>query len=175
MSYYDDYPYYAYMPAMAPYMMQQQPGMPSPDPFSYPQNLPAALQLIQGALEGETEDRMFYGYLINAAPTQEEKEIITGIRNDEIKHFGLFRQLYFELTGRTPPPPQETAFTPPPTYCAGLKKALLGEQGAVQKYRRILFALQNRRQINVLTEIITDEIRHGILYNYLYSKNECNA
>ncbi|HCL01056.1 MAG TPA: rubrerythrin, partial [Lachnoclostridium phytofermentans] len=41
-------------------------------------------------------------------------------------------------------------------------------------YRQILFAMQDRIHINMLTEIITDEIRHGILYTYLYSKNNCN-
>jgi hypothetical protein len=43
----------------------------------------------------------------------------------------------------------------------------------VRKYRRILYALQDRVQINILAGIFTDEIRHGSLYNYLYSKNGC--
>jgi hypothetical protein len=45
----------------------------------------------------------------------------------------------------------------------------------VRKYRRILYALQDRVHINILTGIITDEIRHGILYSYLYSKNGCRV
>jgi hypothetical protein len=43
----------------------------------------------------------------------------------------------------------------------------------VEKYRKILFVLTDRNQINKMVEIITDELRHGILYNYLYSKNKC--
>ena len=35
--------------------------------------------------------------------------------------------------------------------------------------------MQDRRHINMLTEIITDEIRHANLYNLLYSKNGCYA
>jgi len=61
------------------------------------------------------------------------------------------------------------------SYCDGVQRALKGEQNAVRKYRRILYALQDRVQINILTGIITDEIRHGILYNYLYSKNSCRV
>ncbi|MDP4092343.1 MAG: ferritin-like domain-containing protein [Bacillota bacterium] len=143
--------------------------------YVYPQNLPTALQLIQDAVEGETEDRLFYSYLINTAPTEEEKRIITGIRDDEIKHFSLFRQIYFELTGQVLAPPANASFQQPATYCDGLKRALLGEQNAVGKYRKILFAMQDRRIINIMVEIITDEIRHGSLYNYLYSKNGCNV
>ena len=156
-----------------PYMMPQDQYMMPVDPYAYPQNLPMALQLIREAVSGEAEDRMFYEYLISAAPTQEDKDIITGIRNDEMKHFGLFRQIYFELTGQTIPPPQQGEFTKPASYCQGLKRAILGELSAVERYRRILFALQDRRHINMLTEIITDELRHGSLYNLLYSKNKC--
>jgi rubrerythrin len=73
------------------------------------------------------------------------------------------------------PPPQNVTFEKPASYCEGVKRALKGEQNAVRKYRRILYALQDRVQINILTGIITDEIRHGILYSYLYSKNGCRV
>ncbi len=134
-----------------------------------------ALKLIEEAVAGENEDRLFYQYLINSAPTEEEKEIIRGIRENEITHFGLFRQIYSQLTGKMLPVPPEVFVKEPASYCEGLKKALTGEQNAVQKYRKILFAMQDRVHINMLTEIITDEIRHGILYNYLYSKNSCKV
>lgn len=143
--------------------------------FTYPQNLPGALELLEGALAGETEDRMFYSWLMEQAPTQEARQIIAGIRDDEIGHFALFRQVYTELTGRTPPQVSGETFRPPESYCQGLGRALLGEQNAVTKYRKILFALQSRVHINILTQIITDELRHGILYNYLYAKNGCGG
>lgn len=145
------------------------------DPYTYPQNVLGAIKTIQDAVVGETEDRLFYQYLIENAPSEEDKEIIKGIRDDEINHFNLFRQVHFQLTGQTLPPPQNVTFEKPASYCDGIKKAVRGEQNAVKKYRGILFALQNRVQINILTGIITDEIRHGILYNYLYSKNGCRT
>lgn len=162
------------MPAMPPCMMRGQ-NMPIQDIYTYPSNLPGALQLITEAVKGEMEDRLFYEYLIGTAPKEEDKNIIRGIRDNEISHFGLFRQIYFELTGQMLPPPEKALFSQPETYCHGIKGALMGEQNAVVKYRKILFAMQNRRHINMLTEIITDEIRHGILYNYLYSKNSCKT
>ena len=190
-------PSYGSIPYMPPCMRQNQYMMPQTAPetmmpvqyqmpnnpqnmagleeYTYPQNVPGALKLIQDAVAGETEDRMFYQYLIENAPSEEDKEIITGIRDDEIRHFSLFRQVYYQLTGQMLPPPQDVTFEIPASYCEGVKRALRGEQNAVRKYRRILYALQDRVQINILTGIITDEIRHGILYNYLYSKNGCRT
>lgn len=167
------------MPAMMPNKSKDMSGDPDPMPdlgiYTYPGNVPGALALLQSSLAGESEDRMFYRYLIENAPTQEDKEIITGIRDDEIGHFGLVRHVYHQLTGQAPPPPQNVTFKKPASYCEGLMTAIRGEQNAVIRYRQILFALQDRTQINILTAIMTDEIRHGILYNYLYSKNGCRA
>lgn len=152
--------------------------MPDPVPlekYIYPMNLPQALKLISDAVTGETEDRQFYGYLLSVAPSAEDKNIISGIRDDEIGHFHLFRRIYFDLTGQTLPQPGNVTFEQPASYCAGIARAIKGEQGAVIRYRQILFAMQNRIHINMLTEIITDEIRHGILYNYIYSRNGCKV
>jgi rubrerythrin len=145
------------------------------DIFTYPQNLDGALELIQEALAGETEDGIFYAWLIDQAPTEDDKQIISGIRENEIGHYALFRQIYRDLTGVMAPAVEGEPFMEPESYCDGLSKALLGEQNAVQKYRKILYAMQSRLHINMITEIITDEIRHGILYNYLYSKNGCGS
>ncbi|MHB8064171.1 MAG: ferritin family protein [Ruminiclostridium sp.] len=135
--------------------------------------LSEALQLIKQAVEGETEDRLFYNYLIKNAASESDREIIGGIRDDEINHAKLFRQLYYEHTGKTIPPDVNVSFEPPKSYCEGLKRALIGETNAVKKYRRILFAMNNRRHINMLTEIITDELRHGILYAFVIHSNDC--
>jgi rubrerythrin len=173
-TYYDPYPYGPYsrqgfMPVMAAAPMQTE------NIFEYPQNLQGALMLIQQAVAGENEDRLFYSWLIDHAPSYEDKQIIAGIRDNEISHFGYFRQIYSEITGEMPPQIQGEAFTVPGSYCEGLGRALMGEQNAVQKYRKILYAMQTRVHINMLTEIITDELRHGLLYSYLYAKNACGG
>lgn len=159
--------------------MQYQPYQQNPvdlgmfNDYYYPQNFPQALQLISDATAGETEDRMFYQFLINTAKSAEDKDIIKGIQDNEIKHFTLFRQIYTDLTGQMLPPPGNVTFEQPASYCAGIKKAIQGELNAVVRYRKILFAMQNRAHINMLTEIITDELRHASLYNYIYSRNGC--
>jgi rubrerythrin len=154
-------------------MMSQADMMAMGKQYNYPQNLPDALELIKQAVEGETEDRLFYEYLINNAPNEETKTVIRGIRDNEINHNKMFRQIYKQLTGQTIAPNPNVTFEQPKTFCEGLRKAITGEQNAVIKYRKILFAMQDRVLINMLTEIITDEIRHGILYNMLLTSNDC--
>ena len=157
-------------PNMNPNMMN--PDMTDMNNQSNPQ-LAQALELIKQAVEGETEDRLFYDYLIKNASSESDREIIGGIRDNEINHAKMFRQLYFELTGKTIPPNVDVNFIPPKNYCDGLKRALIGETNAVIKYRKILFAMKDRRHINMLTEIITDELRHASLYNFLIHSNDC--
>jgi rubrerythrin len=150
-------------------------AVPPEDLFSYPENFQNALTHILDATGGETADRQFYTWLIGHAPSNEDQQIITGIRDDEIGHYGLFRRLYTQLTGQNAPPVPEEAFTPPSSYCEGLARALMGEQNAVRKYRQILYAMQTRVHFNTMTQIITDELRHGLLYSYLYARNGCRG
>ncbi len=161
---------YAY-PYMA--MAARRTDMVPNDPYDPRSALPEALKLIEQAVLGESEDRAFYDFLISEAPDIEDRKVIAGIRDNEINHFDMFRKIYNELTGKTLPPPALSEFNKPASYCAGLRTALMGEQNAVTKYRKILFAMMKRRHINMLTEIITDELRHLGLYNYLYAKNKC--
>ncbi|MBS5957926.1 MAG: ferritin-like domain-containing protein [Clostridiales bacterium] len=143
------------------------------DIYNYPENLANAMELMKQALNGEVEDQMFYMWLISNAKTEEERQIIGSIRDDEVGHFELFRQIYYDLTGMDLRQESEETFIPPESYCDGIARALLGEQNAVRNYRKILYAMQSRIHINMLIDIITDEIRHGILYNYLFSRNGC--
>lgn len=187
MEYSNLYPPYPYrqMPVQPVHMPAEMPTQMNPAGvsqnnastalFMYPQNLPNALSKIEKAVGGEAEDTQFYEWLLQQAPSSEDQQIISGIRENEMQHNRWFRQLYTELTGRGVPSMPAETFVQPSSYCEGLKKALLGEQHAVQNYRQILYALQNRVQINMLTEIITDELRHAVLYNYLYAKNACKA
>lgn len=153
-------------------------GMPSPpvvreDPYNARTNLEAALIAIRQAAEDEAEHRAFYDYLSGVAPSQEDRDIIAGIKNDEMKHFSLLRQIYFDLTGEKLPAAQAVRFEQWAAYREELKKALLEVQSAVVIYRRVLFAMRNRRHINMVTEIITDQLRHLGLFNYMFSKNCC--
>jgi rubrerythrin len=131
---------------------------------------PEAVKLIAEAAGSEREDELFYDYLLSVAPAA-QKDIIVSIRDDERKHNLLFKQLYWELTGRDLQPVPEEPFTQPKSYCDGLTRAIFGELGAVEKYRKILFGLEFLPYRNIITEIYTDELKHASKWNYLYTLN----
>lgn len=142
-------------------------------PYMYDPGLQKALQLIRRAVAGETKDKLFYEYLISLAPNQEEKDIIAGIRDDEMKHFKMFRAIYRDITGQNPMPLGEETYEEPASYLEGVQQALFGELGAVEMYRKIYFGLITRKHRDMLFEIITDELRHAGMYNYIYTRNYC--
>ncbi|WP_138206972.1 ferritin family protein [Haloimpatiens lingqiaonensis] len=135
--------------------------------------LNTSLELIKQAVQDEKEDAEFYEYLIKKAPTKEEKEIIESIRNDELKHNKMFREIYIGITGMNIPASEDTKFKKPKSYIEGIKKALFGELSAVEKYREIKIGLPSRCSRDMLFEIITDEIKHSIKYNYILYLNCC--
>ena len=62
--------------------------------------LAQGVDLIRQSVSDEREDEMFYDSLIKKARTEQEKKIITEIRDDERKHNRILREVYFNLTGQ---------------------------------------------------------------------------
>ncbi|MGM1050191.1 MAG: ferritin-like domain-containing protein [Bacillota bacterium] len=140
------------------------------EPASY-KSLEEALILIEQAVSGEREDELFYDYLISLAPSQEEKEIIQSIRNDERKHNQMFRSIYQDLTGKTITAPTEISFEKPSSYVEGIRRALFGELAAVERYRNIQAGMPNNYFRDMVFEILTDELKHASKYNYILNLN----
>lgn len=139
-------------------------------PTTY-KTLEQALALMYDAVQGESEDEMFYGYLISIAPTKNEKDIITSIRDDERKHNQMYREIYKHFTGQEIPTPKNVAFDKPNSYKQGLTKALFGELSAVERYRDIRAGLPTEYYRDMVFEILTDELKHASKYNYLITLN----
>ena len=136
------------------------------------ESLKEALLLIKKAVEGEKEDELFYEVLLSQASSQKDKDIIESIIADERKHNRMFRKLYYELTGITLPKDELTETkTQKASYLENLEKALFGELSAVERYRKIMFAMPDKEKYNTLMEIMTDELKHAHKYNFLIAKN----
>lgn len=135
-----------------------------PKPYK---TLEEALNLVKNAVEGEREDELFYDYLISVAPTQEEKSIITTIRDDERKHNKYFREIYSFYTGQSLPVPTNVDFQKPKSFLEGIKKAKFGELAAVEKYRDIRAGLPDNYYKDMVFEILTDELKHADKYDYI--------
>lgn len=129
--------------------------------------LQEALSLIKQAVQGEKEDELFYNYLISVAPTKEEAEIISSIRDDEMKHNKMFREIYTYFTGEVLPKTEDISFEQPDSYVEGVKRALFGELKAVEKYRNILAGIPVNYYKEMVFEVLTDELKHADKYNYI--------
>jgi rubrerythrin len=149
------------MEQMTMYSMQSNNGEPS-----Y-KSLEEALRLVRQAVQGEREDELFYDYLISVAPTAEERGIIYEIRNDEIKHNQLFREIYAYYTGEELSLSSRTDLRQPEGYLESIRKALFGELGSMERYRNIRAGLPSDYHRDMVFEILTDELKHADKYNYI--------
>lgn len=134
-----------------------------------------AIMLMASSIEDESADAMFYDWLINNIPNnislgqrRNIKETIEGIKADEQSHNKIFKGMYKQLTGKEATPEKGT-FTPPKSFEEGIVKAIKGETEAVRRYRTIMAGLPDNSFRDPVFNVLTDELRHGILYNYIYS------
>lgn len=133
-------------------------------------SLDKAVEEILNSIKNEKEDEMFYTNLIEMAPDY-AKDIISSIRDDETRHNEILRFVYSNITGEVAKNSDENVQMPEMTYAEGLEKAFFDEIAAVKKYRRIMGAMPNTKLHTLLMSIMTDELRHASLYNYLIHKN----
>lgn len=133
-----------------------------------------ALDLIKEAVQDERSDELKYEYLISVAPTEEEINIITSIRDDERNHRKWFKDIYKYYTGKEIESKNGKEFVKPASFLDGISKAVFGELGALEKYRFIREGLPSRFYRDVVFRILTDEMKHATKYNYLISKSALN-
>ena len=134
-------------------------------------SLNTAIEQVKSSIGDEKKDELFYEQLINMAPDESSRDIISSIRDDEKKHNEILRFVYSNITGEVVESPDEIITLDEMTYIDSLEKAFLGEIAAVKKYRRIMGAMPNSKMHTLLMAIMTDEIRHASLYNYLIHKS----
>ena len=133
-------------------------------------SLDKAVEGLLNSIKNEKEDEFFYANLIEMAPDY-AKDTISSIRDDETRHNEILRFVYSNITGEVAKNSDENVQIQEMTYAEGLEKAFFDEIAAVKKYRRIMGAMPNTKLHTLLMSIMTDELRHASLYNYLIHKN----
>ena len=134
-------------------------------------DLKEAIELIKESVGDEKEDEEFYKLLLTLTTNIEDINIINSIIADERKHNQILRNLYFELTGKKLPESRnESNVDNMLNYRKNLQKALMGELNAVKRYRKIMAAMPDNQKYALIMEILTDELRHANLYNFLFAK-----
>ncbi len=117
---------------------------------------------IMRAINGEYSAIDCYGRLIKMAPTEKEREVITEIRNDEIKHFNQFCALYTLLTNEQPDP--KIIETCPAKYEEGLQFAFEDEQHTVDFYYEIADQANHPLIRRLFCRAAADEQNHAVWF-----------
>ncbi|MBO1578990.1 MULTISPECIES: ferritin-like domain-containing protein [Bacillus] len=123
---------------------------------------------IEKAINGEYSAINCYAKLANLAPQGNERNQILEIRQDEIKHFQQFVQIYISLTGRQPQPTINEQC--PDSYVNGLEFALQDEQRTVDFYLEIADDTTNQYTKEVFRRAAADEQNHAVWFLYYFFK-----
>lgn len=126
------------------------------------------LSLMIEAMKDERADRAKYKMMLDMTKSDKVKKQIEFAFNDEGKHYKMFQQIYYILTGQyidipIPEPKKEEKFID------AIESSINGELEAVELYRKIRSMLPNTQLRDMLFEIITDEQEHATRFVYLYS------
>lgn len=124
---------------------------------------------IEKAINGEYSAIVCYEKLIQAAPSNEERERIREIREDEIRHYQLFSGFYTTLTGRKPSP--HVTEECPEEYCDGLRAAFEDEQETVDFYLDISEQTDEPAIKEGFRRAAADEQNHAVWFSYFINKS----
>jgi rubrerythrin len=125
---------------------------------------------IERAINGEYSAIKCYANLANLALAEKERKQILEIRQDEIRHFQQFAQIYTNLTGQQPQP--KIIEECPDTYLEGLEFALQDEQKTVDFYLDIASETSNQYVKETFRRAAADEQNHAVWFLYFFAKQK---
>ncbi|MDT8860280.1 ferritin-like domain-containing protein [Alkalihalobacillus sp. MEB130] len=123
---------------------------------------------IMRAINGQYSAIACYEQLARLAPTQEIRKKILEIRQDEVRHFHVFSEIYVSLTGRQPSPQITEAC--PTDYRSGLNAAFMDEQETVDFYLDIADKTSDRYIQQQFRRAAADEQNHAVWFLYFLTQ-----
>lgn len=126
------------------------------------------IDLLLEAMKDERADREKYRIMMEMARDPRVRRQINFAFEDEGKHYKMFQQILFKLTGKMTDVPVPE-IKRPANLIEGVESSIDGELEAVELYRDILAMLPTKQMRDMLYEIITDEQEHAVRFTYLYS------
>lgn len=123
---------------------------------------PEFIRNVEMAVNGEYSAIQCYQKIASMAPNQEQRNLILEIRNDEIRHYHYFTQLYTALTGRQPSP--KIMEECPSEYRRGLRLAFEDEQKTVDFYLKMSDTAPDMATRDMLRRIAADEQQHAVWF-----------
>ncbi|MGE7765068.1 ferritin-like domain-containing protein [Peribacillus sp. NPDC096540] len=132
------------------------------DDWSRQQN--QLLRQLEKAINGEYSAIQCYEKLAQLAPDEKQRKQIIEIREDEVKHFQSFAQIYTSLTGVQPQP--KVTEPCPESYKAGLEFAIRDEQETVDFYLEVADGAADRSIRKAFRRAAADEQNHAVWFLY---------
>lgn len=129
---------------------------------------PEFISNLEKAINGEYSAIHCYEKLAQLASDENEQKQIIEIRQDEIKHYRQFVQIYTNLTGHSPQP--KITEECPNTYVDGLEAALQDEQETVDFYLGISDSTTQPVK-EMFRRAALDEQNHAVWFLYYFLKN----
>lgn len=127
---------------------------------------PKLISDIEKAINGEYSAIQCYEKLAGLAQSDQDREQILEIRNDEIKHYGQFVAIYRQLTGKqTSPKISEQC---PDIWQEGLLFAFRDEQETVDFYLDISDSTHDLNIKEVFRRAAADEQNHAVWFSFYY-------
>lgn len=143
--------------------MQQVPQPYVPIPYETD-----LIRQLEKAINGEYNAIQCYEQLAKIAPEKAISDQIKEIRQDEIKHFWQFSQLYVQLTGTRPQ--LKGTEKCPEKYRDGLKFAFQDEQETVDLYLNVSDKAFDPYVKRLFRRAALDEQHHAVWFLYYLTK-----
>lgn len=125
--------------------------------------------LLVEAMKDERHDRVKYNMMMEMTNDKKVRDQIDFAYKDEIKHYELFRKIYYALFRKNMEVPIPKTIEHYENLKDAVESSINGELEAVELYRKIQSMLPNMQMRDTLFEIITDEQEHATRFVYLYS------
>lgn len=116
------------------------------------------------AINGEYQAIYYYEILANQARNPEIKNRLLEIRNDEMRHYQTFAQIYISLTGNQPTPQITKQCSR--DYKGGVLAAFIDEQETVDLYHENARKYNNELIRNAFTQASADEQKPAVWFLY---------
>ncbi|WP_315168826.1 hypothetical protein [Metaclostridioides mangenotii] len=152
--------------------------------YPNPIQLQNSINLILDSINSMEQDILLYNWLSDnipisifqtlPSPNAEELydivEIIESLKNDLINNSNLLKEIYYQLTGTHANIEQGFYFIPPRDLLTGIYDSIVKTTKYIKQLRLIMFGLPNYYYRDALFSIISDDLNHGTLLNYVYSE-----
>jgi len=125
--------------------------------------------IITICMENKQKSLSFYEELF-CIIDQKDKSIINSITLDETKHYKLLHCIYTLLNDSDPEKTDTEKAVVSENISENIETAILEKAENTKLYRELMSSAFAAEIREMLFEIMTDEMNHAILLNYLYTK-----